>query len=44
MTDTTSGDFSMSTENVRTIISLFHLFDDIGLKVEEKKVCGSPAS
>jgi hypothetical protein len=37
MTDTTPGDFSISTAHVRTTISLFPLFGDLGLKVEETK-------
>jgi hypothetical protein len=30
MTDTTPGDFSISTANVRTTISLFPLFGNLG--------------
>jgi hypothetical protein len=37
ITDTPPGDFSICTANVRTTISLFHLFGDLGFKVEEKK-------
>jgi hypothetical protein len=37
ITDITTGNFSMCTANVRTTISLFSLFGDLGLKVEERK-------
>jgi hypothetical protein len=36
MTDTTPGDFSISTA-MSTTINLFPLFGDLGLKVEERK-------
>jgi hypothetical protein len=41
--DTTLGDFFISTANVRTIISLFPLFGDLGFKVEERKCADSAA-
>jgi hypothetical protein len=37
MTDTTPGDFPISTADVCTTISLFPLFCDVGFKVEEIK-------
>jgi hypothetical protein len=35
MTDNTPGDFPMSTADVRTTISIFPMFGDLGHKVEE---------
>jgi hypothetical protein len=37
MTDTIPGDFSISTANVRTTISLFPLLGDLNFEVQETK-------